>query len=72
MVRRSSQVGWVTVTTCDNEMTPSEELDLMLEEDPRQLYLSALFSLGSFLPATLIKTLAIFRRSVDRDLELWS
>ena len=75
VVRRSGQagqVGWETVTTQDNEMTPPEELDLMVEEDPRQLYLSALFSPGSFLPATLIKTLAIFRRSVDRDLELLS
>ena len=73
VVRRSGQAGragWETVTTCDNEMTPPEELDLMVEEDPRQLYLSVLFSPGAFLPGTLIKTLAIFRRSVDRDLEL--
>ena len=73
IVRRSGQagqVGWETVATCDNEMTPPEELDSMLEEDPTQLYLSVLFSPGAFLPGTLIKTLAIFRRSLDRaDLE---
>ena len=55
MVRRSGQagqVGWENVATCDNEMTPPEDLDSMLEEDPTQLYLSVLFSPGAFLPSS--------------------
>ena len=76
IVRRSGQtgqVGWENVASCDNEMTPPEDLDSMLEEDPTQLYLSVLFSPEAFLPSTLIKTLAIFRCSMDRgDLETLS
>ena len=54
IVRRSGQtgqVGWENVASCDNEMTPPEDLDSMLEEDPTQLYLSILFSPGAFLSA---------------------
>ena len=58
-------VGWEAVTTCDNDMLLPEKLENMNEEDPRQVYLSALFDPGAFLPSTLLKTVAIFRRSVD-------
>ena len=53
------------MTTCDNDMLLPEKLENMNEEDPRQVYLSALFDPGAFLPSTLLKTVAIFRRSVD-------
>ena len=68
VVRRSghaSHMGWETVATCDNDLLAPEELDNMNEEDPRQVYLAALFAPGAFLPSTLVKTVAIFRRSVD-------
>jgi len=68
VVRRSGHaghVGWENVTTCDNDMLLPEELENMNEEDPRQVYLAALFAPGAFLPSTLLKTVAIFRRSVD-------
>jgi len=60
-------VGWDNVTTCDTELLAPEELELNIEEDPRQMYLGALFSPGAFLASTIIKTVAIFRRSVERD-----
>ena len=44
VVRRSGQVGWENVTTCDNDMLLPEELENMNEEDPRQVYLSDLFA----------------------------
>ena len=68
VVRRAGQVGWDSVTTCDNDMLLPEELENMNEEDPRQVYLAALFAPGAFLPSTLMKTVAIFRRTVvERD-----
>ena len=47
----------------------SEELELGQSEDPRQTYLAALFAPGAFLASTLAKTVAIFRRSLDREVE---
>ena len=75
VVRRTvvGGVGWdtvidiKTVTTCDSDMLAPEELELNSEEDPRQVYLGALFSPGAFLASTLVKTVAIFRRSVERE-----
>jgi len=69
VVRRTvvGGVGWETVTTCDSDMMAPEELELNSEEDPRQLYLGALFAPGAFLASTLVKTVAIFRRSVERE-----
>jgi hypothetical protein len=55
------------VTTCDTDMFAPEELELNNEEDPRQVYLGALFAPGAFLASTLVKTVAIFRRSVERE-----
>ena len=60
-------VVWETVTNCDSDMMPPEELELNSEEDPRQLYLGALFAPGAFLASTLVKTVSIFRRSVERE-----
>ena len=68
VVRRAGHaghVGWENVATCDNDMLLPEDLEAMNEEDPRQVYLAALFAPGAFLPSTLMKTVAIFRRSVD-------
>ena len=63
-------VGWDTVTTCDTDMLAPEELELNNEEDPRQVYLRALFAPGAFLASTLVKTAAIVRRSVEREDEV--
>ena len=68
VVRRAGHgghVGWENVATCDNDMLLPEDLEAMNEEDPRQVYLAALFAPGAFLPSTLMKTVAIFRRSVE-------
>ena len=60
--------GWEGVTTVDTDSL-SEELELGQSEDPRQTYLNALFAPGAFLASTLAKTVAIFRRSLDREVE---
>ena len=60
--------GWESVTTVDTDSL-SEELELGQSEDPRQTYLGALFAPGAFLASTLAKTVAIFRRSLDREVE---
>ena len=59
VVRRAGHaghVGWENVATCDNDMLLPEDLEAMNEEDPRQVYLAALFAPGAFLPSTLMKT----------------
>merc|ERR1719150_1865296 len=60
--------GWESVTTVDTESL-TEELELGQSEDSRQTYLNALFAPGAFLASTLAKTVAIFRRSLDREVE---
>ena len=47
VVRRAGHgghVGWENVATCDNDMLLPEDLEAMNEEDPRQVYLAALFA----------------------------
>ena len=53
----------------------SEEQDLAVEAemgevDPRQLYLGALFTPGSFRAATLARTVAFSRRNLESALHL--
>ena len=59
--------GWETVATTDGDAAMLEDLEMSASEDPRQTYLGALFAPGAFLATTLAKTVAIFRRSLDRE-----
>ena len=61
--------GWQAVSAADCEAVMPEDLELAGGEDPRQTYLTALFTPGAFLASTLAKTVAIFRRSLDREVE---
>ena len=67
VVRRTSQAGagWEDVTTCDTELASPEALEPGEDEDPRQVFLGALFAPGAFLTSTLLRTLAIFRRCLE-------
>jgi len=69
LVRRAvvgGAAGWDTVTLAECDMGPDPDVDVDIgQEDPRQVYLGALFEPGSFQAATLARTVAIFRRSVD-------
>ena len=59
--------GWEAVATTDGDAAMLEDLEMSASEDPRQTYLGALFAPGAFLASTLAKTVAIFRRSLDRE-----
>ncbi|XP_023326535.1 nuclear pore complex protein Nup160 [Eurytemora carolleeae] len=70
IVRRSTvgvSSGWENVVLAESE-PGVEELELENEdEDPRQLYLGALFSPGVFRAATLARTVGIFRRNLENS-----
>jgi len=68
IVRRSVKgggPGWETVTLVDSE---PDLMDLESEDDdPRQVYLGALFSPGVFKATTLARTTGIFRRNLENN-----